>query len=124
MRKWMGLLAFLFGTSAGASALASPNAAPAAVDSAVVVVDVRTPDEFGAGHVKDARNIDLYDPLFEEKIKKLDRTKNYKLYCRTGNRSGQALRLMKSWGFTNVENVGGLQQAVKMLGRSCEGRHC
>lgn len=78
-----------------------------------VVIDVRTEAEH-----KDAslditdRNIDIMKGNFKDKIEKLDRDKTYYLYCRSGNRSGKALRLMKSKGFEEVYNVGGLQKLL------------
>ncbi|MBL7555236.1 MAG: rhodanese-like domain-containing protein [Bdellovibrionaceae bacterium] len=47
----------------------------------------------------------------------------YKVYCRSGNRSGQAMQLMKSLGFKDVENLGSLMQASQRLSRKCEGRN-
>lgn len=88
------------------------------------VIDVRTTGEYSSGHVKDSTNIDFLKPDFKEQILKLDKTKTYKLYCRSGNRSGQAMKLMKSLGFKDVENLGSLSQAAKKLNRTCEPINC
>lgn len=78
-----------------------------------IVIDVRTPKEFSAGHLKLAdHNYDLLSGEFEQKLENLDKNKTYYLYCRTGNRSGKAAGIMKSNGFENVYNVGGYQRLV------------
>lgn len=92
-----------------------------AQEKSYTVLDVRTPAEYSDSHAKDAINIDFLDGSFKDKISKLDRNAHYKIYCRSGNRSGQAEKLMRSMGFKNIENVGSLGQAVQKLNLSCEG---
>lgn len=71
-----------------------------------VVIDVRTPEEFNAGHLDEALNIDIYAPDFKDQIGALDRDASYAVYCRSGNRSGQAKAIMEDMGFTDVTNAG------------------
>lgn len=73
-----------------------------------VVVDVRTKDEYNAGHlsITDAQ-YDILNGDFQNKLSDLDKNKTYYLYCRSGNRSGQAAKMMKNQGFENVYNIGG-----------------
>ncbi len=86
----------------------TPAAAAAELDTdGVVVLDVRTPDEYGQGHLAGAVNIDFYAGDFASQISRLDRDAPYLLYCRSGNRSGATLDLMEELGFTNVVEVGG-----------------
>lgn len=92
--------------------------------SKLVVLDVRTQGEYNEGHVAGTLLIDFHGSDFKEQVSKLDKTKTYKVYCRSGNRAGQALNLMKSLGFTDVENLGGLQQALSVLNKKCEGSGC
>jgi rhodanese-related sulfurtransferase len=73
----------------------------------VVVVDVRTPAEYAAGHVKDAVNIDVEDASFDGQIAKLDKATTYAVYCRSGNRSKVATDAMDKAGFTKVYNLSG-----------------
>jgi rhodanese-related sulfurtransferase len=73
-----------------------------------VVIDVRSPGEFALGHVDGAENIDFQSPDFDERVASLDRDGTYYLYCRTGNRSGMAARIMRELAFENAYNVGGL----------------
>ena len=74
------------------------------------VVDVRTKGEFSSGHVKGSINIPL-DQL-SGKAKKLMRYPHIILCCRSGSRSGMALRQLRSMGFKNLSN-GGSWQNVK-----------
>ena len=76
-------------------------------NSSVTLVDVRTPGEFSSGHISGALNIDFESGSFEQDIQKLDKTKVYAVYCRSGNRSGQATNLMANDGFKTVFNLNG-----------------
>ncbi|GBE22199.1 MAG TPA: rhodanese-like domain-containing protein [Actinobacteria bacterium] len=76
-------------------------------DAGFVLLDVRTPEEYGAGKLAGADNIDFYAPDFRDKLSQLDKNDRYVIYCRTGSRSGQALVIMRELGFTHVEDIGG-----------------
>ena len=79
-----------------------------------VLIDVRTPGEFRDGHLKGTDfNYDISSGEFQRMVPKLDKDKTYYLYCRSGNRSGQAARMMKAAGFENVYNIGGFQSLVR-----------
>jgi rhodanese-related sulfurtransferase len=76
-----------------------------------VIIDVRTADEFNSGHIANSINIDYYSPDFKSKLDKLDRSKEYLVYCRTGVRSAAATRIILDLGFTKVRNMtGGIVQ--------------
>jgi phage shock protein E len=70
----------------------------------VVIVDVRTPEEFAAGHLEGALNIDVNSPNFESQIFALDKSVTYAIYCRSGNRSTTASAKMSDAGFTSLYN--------------------
>ena len=70
-------------------------------------MDVRTPGEFNEGHIEGAQLIDFQSGNFESEIGTLDKTKTYAVYCRSGNRSGQAVKVMSDAGFTNLYNLDG-----------------
>lgn len=73
-----------------------------------VVIDVRTPAEYAAGRLEAVNlHLDFYAPDFKDQLAKLDKNAAYLLYCRSGNRSGQALGLMKGMGFTDVRHIDG-----------------
>lgn len=67
-----------------------------------VVLDVRTPEEFKSGRIEGAINIDINSNAFKDGIGKLDRGKTYLVYCRTGRRSGEAVKIMRDLGFRNL----------------------
>ena len=73
----------------------------------VVTLDVRTPAEFAEGYIEGARLIDFQSGNFENEIAALDKNATYAVYCRSGNRSGQAVKVMQDAGFTNVFNMNG-----------------
>jgi len=70
-----------------------------------VVLDVRTPKEYAAGHIKGAVNIDFNAPDFQEKIKKLDPSKTYLVHCAGGVRSAKACNAMDKIALTNLVNL-------------------
>ena len=77
-------------------------------DANAMVLDVRTPEELEEGFIPNATNIDFYlGQEFLAEIEKLDKGKNYYVYCRSGNRSGQACAIMNSLGFKNTYNLAG-----------------
>ncbi len=78
-------------------------------NSDFVILDVRTPPEFEESHLQQAKLLDYYSPIFKEELLKLDKSKIYLIYCRTGVRSAETLNLMKNLGFKEVYNlIGGL----------------
>lgn len=72
-----------------------------------VLVDVRTPAEFLEGHIDNAINIDFENQSFQSEIKKLDSTKTYFVYCRSGSRSSQAVSIMSANGIKNIYQLQG-----------------
>lgn len=76
-------------------------------EAGVITLDVRTPGEFMSGFIKGAKNIDFQSGNFENEIATLDKNETYAVYCRSGNRSGQAVKVMHDSGFHNVYNLNG-----------------
>ncbi len=88
----------------------SVDAAAAITDNPpddLVVLDVRTPEEFAEGHLEGAVLVDFYAADFAEQLAALDTDVPYLVYCRSGNRSGQALGVMEQIGFTSAVDVDG-----------------
>ena len=73
----------------------------------LVVLDVRTPEEYAEGHLDGAVLVDFYDADFAEQLAALDSDVPYLVYCRSGNRSGQTLDVMEQLGFTSAVDVDG-----------------
>tara|TARA_Y100000385_G_scaffold60347_1_gene58742 strand:- start:25 stop:456 length:432 start_codon:yes stop_codon:yes gene_type:complete len=72
-----------------------------------LLLDVRTDREFAMGHIRGAAQIDFYRDDFREELAKLNANTPVYVYCRSGNRSGQAAKMMKSMGFKTVYNLEG-----------------
>ena len=68
-------------------------------ESAIVILDVRTNQEYEFSHITDAIHINYFAEDFWEKIEQLDKTQDILVYCRTGRRSIRACTLMKNGGF-------------------------
>lgn len=100
----------LFLTGCGSSTDTKMGAAEfqtKASEAGVVVLDVRTPAEFAAGHIASAINIDVEGMTFGGDTSKLDKTASYAVYCQSGRRSGIAVGELKDAGFTNLFELDG-----------------
>ncbi len=75
-------------------------------NTAYLLVDVRTPDEFATGHINGAVNIPL-DSL-ETRLSEVPRTEPVVLYCRSGNRSAKAAQILANAGYTRIYDLGGI----------------
>ena len=71
-------------------------------DQQPVVIDIRTPREFAAGHIAGAINIDYFADDFKRELAKLKRDNQYVLHCKSGSRSSRALVTMRELGFAEV----------------------
>ncbi|MDA3029920.1 MAG: rhodanese-like domain-containing protein [Actinomycetota bacterium] len=77
----------------------------------VVVLDVRTFEEFNQSHIPDALNIDVQGDYFTADVTALDKSKSYAVYCRSGKRSVLASEVMEQMGIANVYNlIGGIME--------------
>lgn len=75
------------------------------------LIDVRTPEEYSGGHLRNAFNIDWNSESFDQKISSLDKSKPILVYCRSGSRSAAAASRMRSSGFKEVyELLGGIMK--------------
>ena len=76
-----------------------------------VILDVRTPAEYAAGHIEGAVNIDYEAADFRDQVSNLDKVKTYLVYCRTGVRSAAASDIMVGLGFKDVTSMlGGITE--------------
>jgi rhodanese-related sulfurtransferase len=89
------------------------------IDAGAQIIDVRTPEEFDAGHLTGAVNVDVQAADFHERVQGLDKSESYVVYCRTGSRAGAAADMMLDMGFTDVVNAGGLE-ALRTAGLPAE----
>ena len=116
MKKFFAAIALMLGATLALAGCAS--AEPAELSEDTVIIDVRTPAEFASGHLEGALNIDVQSPDFAAQIMELDPSGEYFVYCRSGNRSGQAIAQMTQMGFdgNNLTNGGSVDQASKASG--------
>lgn len=98
----------------GVSACSTTESLP--VSDGTVIIDVRTPAEYQAGHLEGSINIDLSSADFATEIEKLPTDGEYIVYCQSGNRSAQAFALMNEQGFQNVRDAGGITGASAATG--------
>lgn len=71
----------------------------------LILLDVRTAEEYSSGNIPNSINIDVLSPDFKSKIELLDKNKEYLVYCRSGNRSLIASSIMATNGFIKVYNL-------------------
>jgi rhodanese-related sulfurtransferase len=112
MKKVIALLAsvlLLAGCSSSSSAvdLSVSEFSSKVAEAGIITLDVRTPGEFNEGHIEGAQLIDFQSGNFENEIATLDKSKTYAVYCRSGSRSGQAVKIMSDAGFSNLYNLNG-----------------
>ena len=91
-----------------------------AADKAVVVIDVRTPEEYADGHLAGAVNVNFKNENFKEELAKLDRDKTYVMHCRSGGRSTAAKPAFTELGFKYIYHLDGGYLAWEEAGQAIE----
>jgi rhodanese-related sulfurtransferase len=89
-------------------------------DKSNVVLDVRTPKEFAAGHIPGAVNLNFYAPDFDKKLQALDPKKTYLVHCASGGRSAKACGKMSGLDFPSLYNLRGGFKAWEKAGNKAE----
>lgn len=98
------------------TACASPAPEPVALPADAVVIDVRTASEHATSHLDEAVLLDVSSGELAAALPGLDRSTPYFVHCRSGSRSAQAVALMREAGFTDVTDLGSLEDAAASLG--------
>jgi len=73
----------------------------------VILVDVRTPEEYAAGHIDEALNINWFDTDFAKQMQAIEKDETVYVYCKKGGRSAKAAHLLDSLGYKNVVDLEG-----------------
>jgi rhodanese-related sulfurtransferase len=90
---------------------------PLEMSQFAAVIDVRTPEETSLGYLRGAQLFDIQDASFMDNLATLDPAADYYIYCRSGNRAGQAIQIMQQAGFTGeLVNGGSLANAASQTG--------
>lgn len=87
-----------------------------------IFLDVRTPEEWNVGHLDGAVHFELAR-LESGEVPDLPKDASIAVYCRSGNRAGQAKVIMEDNGFTNLRNAGGLEDLENRGAKICAGNH-
>lgn len=103
--------------SGGFKNLSVDEFAQMAADKTNVILDVRTPQEFGAGHLPAALNIDVNAADFAVKVAALDKSKTYLVHCAVGGRSAKACGSLAQLGFSRLYNLPGGFRAWTKAGK-------
>lgn len=93
--------------SAGSNDVTIAQAQKMIKSDKVVIIDVRTPEEYEKGHLENATLINFFGEDFDQKIAELPKDQEYLVYCHSGNRSGKAVKKMEAAGFTKAHNMTG-----------------
>lgn len=102
------LLLSISGCQAGGQETLNPKDFKAKITMAgVQLVDIRTPQEFELGYIEGAENIDFYNPDFVTLISKLDKEKPLAIYCKSGGRTKDAMKVLAKEGFKDIYALGG-----------------
>jgi rhodanese-related sulfurtransferase len=71
------------------------------------ILDVRMPREYGVGHIKGAKNFNVYDKSFKAQVSTLDKKLPVFVYCKGGSRSTMAIKQLQELGFTDIHELKG-----------------
>ncbi|WP_248395906.1 MULTISPECIES: rhodanese-like domain-containing protein [unclassified Bizionia] len=106
---FMSFISMLFGTAQNAALKVLPvDEYKTQIEKGKVqLVDVRTPNEYNSGHIKNAKNIDFFATSFESQFEKLNKEKPLYIYCRSGARSRKAASKLSAMGFTEIYDLKG-----------------
>ncbi len=108
--QWLLLAILIF---AGACTSQSENVVSPAkfselmMEDNVLIVDVRTPEEYKSDRIEGAININIFDKDFKSRIEALDTAKTILVYCRSGRRSGKASKAFTKSGFSTIYDLKG-----------------
>jgi rhodanese-related sulfurtransferase len=89
-------------------------------DHSVIVLDVRTADEFKTGHIPGAKNLDFFADDFAKQVAALDKSKTYLVHCAAGGRSSKACKVFEKENFPSVLHLNEGFKAWEKAGKPVE----
>jgi len=95
------------GEKSGVKYLDAKQAQSLIAEKKVIVLDIRTPEEFKSGHIAGATNVNYRSPDFDKTISGLDKSKSYIVHCAVGGRSTASLTNFKKHGFNSIYHLDG-----------------
>jgi len=116
----LGTLMFVFAANNQSASTSTKKPSMATIQSDVKagaqLIDVRTPEEYNAGYIQGAINLPLAS-IQSGQLPTAAKDKKVYLYCHSGNRAGQAKIVLEQAGYTNVTNLGGINNVVALGGK-------
>lgn len=115
----IGLIAFSDSTpatNANQQTKTSIQSIKSDIETGAKLVDVRTPEEYAAGHIDGSINLPLQD-IQAGSVNNLPKDKNIYVYCRSGSRSAQASAKLKAEGFSNITDLGAMSEVQSLGGK-------
>jgi len=116
----LGTLLFVFAANNQSASTLTKKLSIATIQSDVKtgaqLIDVRTPEEYNAGFIQGAINVPLAS-IQSGQLPTATKDKKIYLYCHSGNRAGQAKIILEQAGYTNVTNLGGMDDVVALGGK-------
>lgn len=109
----LGLLDLSVNASAQSDSIKTVDAAQFAEiikSDSVVLVDVRTAEEYAAGHIPNAKNVDVLKSDFKDRVETLSKNKEIAVYCRSGKRSLMAANTLAKMGYKVINLRGGWKE--------------
>jgi len=104
---------FIANRNSNVKRMSGSEALAAHASRSAIFLDVRTPTEIAQGKLPDAIEANVTSADFKGQIAKLDKSKPYIVYCRSGMRSATACKIMEKEGFTDLTNVAGGYMGIK-----------
>ena len=110
-------------TTASAQTVLSPDEFERKISTnkEIELLDVRTPEEYGEGHLANSKNLNYKDADFRQQVNKLDKNKPVYVYCLSGGRSGAAAKMLAESGFAEVYDMKGGYMKWTSAGKKTEG---
>ncbi|MEM1084294.1 MAG: rhodanese-like domain-containing protein [Verrucomicrobiota bacterium] len=118
MKRWILAFLLVVSTVGAETSKVTIEEAEKLIEKKVQVLDVRTEEEWSAGHLEGAVRVDVLEDDFAEKVvEAVDPKKPVLVYCRSGGRSARAAKQLEKLGFVRISDLDGGITAWKGAGK-------